>query len=252
MRNLYVWAVVLLAVLIGGYWLLQKDGAAPFGVQTSDGMGSYEYQCENGSQFTMSPASDMRTITLSNEAQFIGGFVLRNEEYGTARYGGALNGMSDDTPVTFVGAGEEVRLTIGSEATVCNPVPSQDMAPWNWGDAGEGGGVKQDVSLIVGENILGKWVSVDDAKCVREFKTGFTATDWYENKPVSEGLWIVFTKMTAPEISFPLEENTVYLQMTMQGTQDDTLNFKVTKVTPEELELIYMDRGGVLRFTRVR
>jgi len=55
-----------------------------------------------------------------------------------------------------------------------------------------------------------------------------------------------------PEVPYPLEDNAVYIQMTMTGTQADTLNFKLTKLTPEELELVYMERGGVLRFKRVQ
>ncbi len=33
------------------------------------------------------------------------------------------------------------------------------------------------------------------------------------------------------------------------GTQADTLDFKLVKLTPEELELIYLIRGGTLTYT---
>jgi RNAse (barnase) inhibitor barstar len=126
------------------------------------------------------------------------------------------------------------------------------MAPWNWGDAGEGGGIQPDVSLVVTESIQGKWQSLDDAKFTREFRSDFTVVDSYDGKANLDGLWVVFTKMNAPEISFPLEESAVYLQITEKGTPQDTLTFKVVKLTPDELELIYMDRGGVLRFKSVK
>ena len=57
--------------------------------------------------------------------------------------------------------------------------------------------------------------------------------------------------VNAPEVPYPLEEGKVYIQMTLTGTQADTLNFKLVKLTPEELELIYMDRGGTLRFQSI-
>ena len=102
------------------------------------------------------------------------------------------------------------------------------------------------------ESIVGTWQDISDPKFVREFKSDFTAVDSYDGKVVSSGLWVAFTKMTAPEISFPLEENTVYIQMTLTGSQADTLTFKLTKLTPEELELIYTDRGSALRFKSVQ
>ncbi|HEY4488222.1 MAG TPA: hypothetical protein VJB97_01775, partial [Candidatus Paceibacterota bacterium] len=128
-----------------------------------------------------------------------------------------------------------------------------ETPPWNWGDAGEGGGVKQDASLIVSESILGKWQSVDDEKFVREFKAGNKVDDIYEGKVVTSGMWVAFQKgVNAPEVPYPLEESTVYLQLTLTGSQADTLNFKLVKLTPDELELVYLDRGGVLRFKSVR
>ena len=137
---------------------------------------------------------------------------------------------------------------------VCNPKPSTDMAPWNWGDAGEGGGsVKQDTSLIVSESIVGKWQSTTDAKSVREFKADGTIIEWYDNKQVSSGLWVAYTKANAPKmVAFPIDESSVYLQLTEKGTQADTLDFKITKLTPESLELIYMTRGGALTYKHIQ
>lgn len=166
--------------------------------------------------------------------------------------GARFEGTAGKSAIVFVGAGEEVQLTVGDEKAVCNPVPNSDMAPWNWGDAGEGGGVKQDVSLIVSESIVGKWQSTTDAEFVREFKDGGAVVDWHDNEPVSEGTFTVFTKEKPLLVAFPIEANAVYVQLNMSGTQADALNFKVTKLTPESLELVYMDRGGVLVFTRVQ
>src|SRR3989344_2822598 len=244
MKNL-TWVLVL--ILIGGYWLMQGAGSAP----AAEDLGAYPYACENGAEFTMSPSSDMRSITLTAGSQgMFTGSVTLNQSTSTA--GARYEGSTASNAVVFIGAGEGVQLTVGSETTNCDPKPNPDSPPWNWGDSGEGGGVKQDVVLVVSESIVGKWRSIDDAKFTREFKADGTAVDLYDNKDASGATWKAFTKEAPLSVSFPLEDSAVYIQMTMQGTQGDTLNFKLVKLTPEELELIYMDRGGTLRFRSVQ
>ena len=242
--------VVAALVVVGGGWYFYMQKGEPLPALGADA-GSYRYSCDNGSQFTMAPSDDVSSIKLSagSQGMFAGEATLSKVGEG-ARYEGNVSG----SPVVFVGAGEEVRLTVGSVTAVCNPVPSQELAPWNWGDAAEGGGsVKQDTSLIVTESMLGKWQSVDDAKYVREFKEKGVVVDWYDGKTVSTGLWVVFTKEKAPKIfPYTMDTSSVYLQLTMTGSQADTLNFKISKMTPEELQLVYLDRGGVLTFKRVQ
>lgn len=235
----------ILIVFIGlGMWYY-FGGKTSMNEGSSD-MGSYAYLCNNGVEFSMEPSADVSSVRVipGANATFSAATLATVESSSGARFEGS--GM------TFVGVGEEVQFTANGMLMICNPKPSQDMAPWNWGDVGEGGGVKQDASRIVSESIVGKWQSVDDEKFVRELKSDSTAQDWYENKVVTDGLWVAFTKMNAPEVSFPLEEDAVYLQMTMKGTQADTLTFKLSKLTSDELELIYMDRGGALRFRAVK
>lgn len=214
-------------------------------------MGTYAYTCDSGMEFTMSPSADVSVVVLSpgTGASFGETTLAHTDSTAGARYEG---GDPADGGIVFVGAGEGVRLTIGGATFTCNPVPNPDSPPWNWGDAGEGGGVKQDVVLIVSESIVGKWQSVDDVKFTREFKADGTAVDMYDNKNATSGTWKAFSKEAPFSVLFPLEDGAVYIQMTMQGTQADTLNFKLVKLTPEELELIYMDRGGTLRFVSVR
>lgn len=153
----------------------------------------------------------------------------------------------------YVFAGEEASVTTKAtgKTTTCSQPVDPNNAPVNFGDAGEGGGAKQDVSLIVSESIVGKWKSTSDAKFTREFKDNGTMIDYYDGKAVSTGSFKVFTSALPLKVSFPIETNAVYIQSTMTGSQSDTLNFKLGKLTPEELELIYMDRGGVNVFTRV-
>src|SRR3989344_119234 len=228
--------VAVAVVVAGGGYLDAPGGAVGWGSVAQDTFGSYAYACDNGAQFTMTPAADMSSLSLKpgKGASFGAVTLVSAASSAGERYEGG--------GVVFVGVGEEVMLTVGGATLKCNPLPSQEMAPFNWGDAGEGGGVKQDTALIVTESIQGKWQSTDDAKFVREFKAGGTASDLYDGKVVSTGTWKVFTKA----------DGFVYLQMTMQGTQADTLNFKVAKMTPELLQLIYLDRGGVLNFKSIK
>lgn len=241
--------VVIILAAGGGYWYTTLDKTAATDTKTS--MGDYAYTCDNGSQFSMTPSENMAEVTLSagSQGMFTGTVTLH--KMGDGNHYETTDPAS--TLIVFSGAGEEVMLQVGSESTVCNPVPNADMAPWNWGDAGEGGGSTQpDASLVVSESIVGKWQSTDDAKFVREFKDGDRVVDWYDGKQVSSGLFVAFEKKNAPKVAFPLVENRVYLQLTMTGSQADTLTFSVNKLTPEELELTYLDRGGVLRFKAVK
>src|SRR3989344_1665030 len=129
MNNTVVWVVVALVVIIGGFWLINNSSAPAAG-----DMGTYAYACDNGSEFTMTPASDMSSIEISagSQGMFTGTATLTAVGSSGQRFEG--NG------IVFVGAGEGVQLTVGSETTNCNPVPNMESPPWNWGDAGEGGG----------------------------------------------------------------------------------------------------------------
>lgn len=249
MKNIFIWGVVVAAVVIGGYWYVEKSKSIDSAMtQEGSDMGSYAYMCEGGVEFTMSPSSDVSTIKITPGANATFGEATLAATQSTA--GARFEGGG----IVFVGAGEEVQLTTDGRTMVCNPKPNPDMAPWNWGDAGEGGGsVKQDTSLIVSESIVGKWQSSEDTKFVREFKADGAVVDWYDGKTVSTGLWVAYTKANAPKmVAFPIDVDAVYLQLTMKGTQADTLDFKITKLTPESLELIYMTRGGALTFKHIQ
>lgn len=103
----------------------------------------------------------------------------------------------------------------------------------------------------VSQNIVGKWQSLEDEKFIRELRADTTASDFYDGQIMTNDNWKLFTKENPVEVSFPIEEKTVYLQII--PTDDPTpLNFKVTKLTDEDLELVYMDRGGVLIFKRIQ
>ncbi len=115
-------------------------------------------------------------------------------------------------------------------------------------------GSRPDASLVVGESIIGKWQDTTDAKNAIEFKSGDQVVWWYDNKELSNGLFVVFTKDNAPKVvSFPIDTNSVYLQTTSTGSQSDTQNFKVSlSADTNTLTLTYMDRGGATTYKRVQ
>ncbi|MDE2071620.1 MAG: hypothetical protein KGI70_02740 [Patescibacteria group bacterium] len=252
-------SVAVLAVLVGGgawYYTSHKSELREY--NQAQNMGTYPYTCANGAQFTMTPNADVAQITLSagSQGMWTGDATLKAA---SSTAGARFEGTSaTGQKIVFVGAGEDVTLSVGSTTTTCNPVPDQNNAPFNWGDAGEGGGVQPPGSQpsaeqVVSESIVGKWQSTDDPKYVREFKGDGTAVDYYDGKAVTSGTWKAFLKADAPAtVSFPLVDNQVYLQMKMQGSQAEFLDFKITKLTPEELQLIYLERGGVLNFKSVQ
>lgn len=102
----------------------------------------------------------------------------------------------------------------------------------------------------VQENIIGIWRSTQDPKFVREFKADGSAVDSYEGSADVKGTWRVFSAQDPIDVKFLLEPDAAYIQITDDSS--GLLHFKVGKLTPEELELVYMDRGGVLLFERVQ
>ncbi len=151
---------------------------------------------------------------------------------------------------TVIGVVAALVVVIGGWWAFMGPVPVTGIEQQD--DSGAAGSIQPTASLVVTESMQGRWQSVDDPKFVREFKEGDKVVDWYEGKEVTSGLWVVFTRADGLEVPFPLEDNAVYVQMTETGSQQDTMYFRVSKLTASELEMTYLDRGGVLRFTLVQ
>jgi len=159
--------------------------------------------------------------------------------------------LYEDASFAYTFAGEEVRVVDKAEGVefVCSQPFDPNNAPYNFGDLGEGGGEPQDPSLAVRESIVGKWQSTDDENFTREFRSGGLAVDGYVGSEDSTGTWEVFAADTGTETPFPQEEGAIYLKMVMD---EEIFYFKVGVVTPDQLELIYLDRGGVLTFTSLQ
>lgn len=100
-------------------------------------------------------------------------------------------------------------------------------------------------------NIVGTWKSDADEKFTREFRADGTVTDSYasEVEVNSSGTWELFTSENAvTTFTGELDEGSVYLKINIDGAD---LHFRVTEATDGSLSLVYLDRGGVLEFSRV-
>ncbi len=152
----------------------------------------------------------------------------------------------------YLFAGEEVNVLRTSDqfADTCMQPFDPNNAPFNFGDAAEGGGSEQpDPALVVGESIQGTWRSLDDEAFTREFRDDGTMVDRYDGEVTSTSSWQTFADVAPSEVSFPIEPNTVYIRALEEDGM--MLHFKVVKLTPEELEMIYLEGSGTLRFSFV-
>ncbi len=106
-----------------------------------------------------------------------------------------------------------------------------------------------ELALTVSKDILGKWQSVTDTKFTREFKSDGIVEDDYGGEFKLTDKWRVFSEKENIKVAFPLEPNISYLEFSNGKEQ---LYFKIIKITSEDLELVYMDRGGVLQFKKIK
>ena len=105
----------------------------------------------------------------------------------------------------------------------------------------------------VTSRIVGMWQSIEDPRFVREFKADGSGTDSYDGVKDAAGTWMVYTSADAPpSVSFQVDPNAVYVEMTIGGTEPDVLDFRVNAISDTALELTYMARGNTLSFTRIQ
>lgn len=229
--------VLVVAAIVAGYIIYQNRSADEAAEENSTGI---SFICEGGENFVAEFGSDMNTVDI-----LIAGKHVRQ-----------LNNIGEsDTPfrfsdneVTYTFVGEEVVVTnVGSSGSyICRQPFDPNNAPYNFGDAGEGAGsTENDIAIAASENIIGNWQSTDDDRSAREFRADGTIVDRYDGEEVGTDVWLAFTSTANIQTPFDQESNTVYLRL----GNEEYLFFKISKLTPEELELIYMDRGGVLRYS---
>lgn len=109
-----------------------------------------------------------------------------------------------------------------------------------------------DAAMKAGYDMAGTWQSTEDSKSVRVFKDDHTVADVYDGETLSSGQWATFTKATAPEVQFPLEEGKVYMQIVDSGETHETYDYIVSNINATDLQLIYLGRGGALNYKRVK
>jgi hypothetical protein len=62
-----IWTAVLIIIIGGGYWYTQRSESDRAMMASS--MGTYEYVCDNGSRFTMTPSDDVSEVQLTAGSQ---------------------------------------------------------------------------------------------------------------------------------------------------------------------------------------
>ncbi len=131
MNNTVIGIVIAVALAVVAWFIyIGMPGQDEF-AQVQD-LGMYPYVCDNGSTFILSPLEGLENVQVSADAQgmFTGTATL--SMISPAHYSGIA---PDGQEVGLTGEGETIRLTVGTEQAVCNPLPNPDSAPWNWGDA---------------------------------------------------------------------------------------------------------------------
>jgi hypothetical protein len=244
MKSKYIGLGIIILAIIGAIFYMRshQQGVAV----TEGGFGAYSYVCVDGTEFKMSPAEDLSSITL------VPGSTALFEQTTLSSAASDQGARFEGGGIVFTGAGESVHIVTDRQTLDCNPVLNQDMAPFNWGDAEEGAGAAQDATLAVKENIVGAWRSVQDPRFVREFFEDGNVLDSYDDDPSLRQTWTVFTyeEAAALGLKLTLQAGKVYLAI-YEGA-DPSLVFSIDKLTPETLEMMYLSRGNSLSFRRVQ
>lgn len=96
--------------------------------------------------------------------------------------------------------------------------------------------------------VVGKWKSVEDGNFIREFRADGTVSDYYEGNEAGSGTWAPVGTGSIP-FSIPVDEESIDLKLTLNA---EDYYFRMLEVTDERLALMYLDRGGVLEFERMK
>lgn len=172
MKNFLIIVLVILAAGLA-YIFFTKDDTPVVQKRDTPLVLSASFVCKDGSDFK-AEFPDASTVKIYS-SNFL---ILPLVEGAGKRF--------ENNDVTYVFAGEEVTVTNKktNQTTTCEQLFDESDAPVNFGDAGEGGGEKQDVGLIVTESIIGKWQSTDNKNYVfvREFRADGTLVNTENGK----------------------------------------------------------------------
>lgn len=102
--------------------------------------------------------------------------------------------------------------------------------------------------------LVGTWQSEDDSRFSREFDADGTSVDRYDGdaSATTNGRWTVFTGQNAPAAlsGYKFVPDGFYLAVKEEN--GDFLLFQLTAANLASLEMIYMERGNTLRFSRLK
>jgi len=119
----------VLAVLVGGFFILNSYIYNQKQAGSLSDFGIYGYRCGDGTEFTISfnETGDSITVVPASTLERIPEVTLTKVTSATgARYEGE--------GVVFHAHGETVQLSTDEFSTTCNPMHSPDEAPFNFGD----------------------------------------------------------------------------------------------------------------------
>lgn len=242
MSNKIFLGIILAVFIIAGYVIYANYTEKK--AYESSGQG-VSFSCENGTGFLAEFDAGMTNVDIVVGGNLEKSFPNIGDELVPYRFG-------DEFKIyTFVGEEVVVADLVSGVSVVCKQPFDQNNAPYNFGDSGEGAGADNDGAAAVMTSIIGNWQSTDDAKFTREFRDGGVIVDRYEATEDTEGTWSVFTSESGIETPFTQTVGAVYFRVVMDDFPEEILYFELAKLTPEELELFFLGRGGVLAFTRV-
>ena len=225
---------IAILILAAGGWYAYRNYA-----NTGGGEALYAYECENGMQFSLAPASDYASVRV-----FPGEGASFPEQ--TLPYRNNVAGMLySSLQIGMVAEGDAITLGLMTGTTTCRAV-SDDKLDWGSIDATT---ISPDPSLTIADNLIGAWQRTDDTSLMREFKSDGTYIDRRGNAEVARGLWYAFSDKNAPPVPFDLAENRVYLQI---ADTDGVAYLQVASMTLASVVLVYMDRPGVLTYNLIQ
>tara|TARA_B100001750_G_C15459297_1_gene573301 strand:- start:175 stop:645 length:471 start_codon:yes stop_codon:yes gene_type:complete len=99
--------------------------------------------------------------------------------------------------------------------------------------------------------LTGRWQSTTDVNSYKIFSADGSVIERYEGETTveSEGSWEVFsTNDPVSTIEAPLDPAMTYLRISEGGEQ---YHYLITTINETDLELVYLDRGGVLTYQKV-
>jgi len=242
MQNKFLLTTVLAIVVITCGYVIYTNFTNQGNQNTLPIKTEVSFICEGGPSFIASFTADMNSLDIIENGTITRSLKINDIETNIMNFA--------DQEMRYEFSGEQVRVSNlqSHDSYLCNQPFDPNNTPFNFGD-NEFADDSAALISITSNNLEGLWHSLDDNRSFREFRSDGSFIDSYEGTGDSRGIWRVFTKDNAPDhINFQPEANAVYLLLTDDITPELVLTFKIIKLDSNELELTYLDRGGILRY----